>query len=37
MLGKESAALDIELALDEGLTPFPMSLCSSELFHSGRW
>jgi hypothetical protein len=35
MPGKDSTALDIELAVDESLTPFPMSLCSSELLHSG--
>jgi hypothetical protein len=32
MPGKDSTALDIELALDESLTPFQMSLCSSEPF-----
>jgi hypothetical protein len=37
MPGKDSTALGIELALDESLTTFPMSLCSSEPFHTGRW
>jgi hypothetical protein len=35
MPGKDSTALNIELAPDESLTPFPMSLCGSEPFHSG--
>jgi hypothetical protein len=35
MPGKDSTDLNIELALDECLTPFPVSLCSSEPFHSG--
>jgi hypothetical protein len=37
MPGKDSTDLDIELALDESLTPFPMNLCSSEPFCSGSW
>jgi hypothetical protein len=32
MPGKDSTALNIELTPDESLTPFPMSLCSSEPF-----
>jgi hypothetical protein len=36
MPGKDSTALDNELALDENLTPFPLSLCQSEPFHHGN-
>jgi hypothetical protein len=35
MPGKDSTTLNIELAVDESLTPFPMSLCGSQPFHSG--
>jgi hypothetical protein len=32
---KDSTALNIELALDESLTPFLLSLCCNESFHHG--
>jgi hypothetical protein len=35
MQGRDSTALNIELALVESLTPCPMSLCHSEPFHHG--
>jgi hypothetical protein len=37
MPGTDSTALNIELGLDNSLTPFPMNLCSSDPFHSGSW